>query len=368
MERWSRQIILPELGIAGQQRLLEAKVLCIGTGALGSPATLYLAAAGVGHLVVVDPDVVESSNLQRQILHGESYRGRAKVESAAARLLDLNPTLRLETHAVRFTPENALALSDGCDLIVDGSDNFPTRFLTNDTAFFQKIPLVHAAIQRFEGQMTVFAPHRGGPCYRCLLPELPPPGAVPSCAEAGVIGALPGIMGSMQAMEAIKLITGIGEPAIGQMTCYDALRHRFRQLTLAPDPSCALCGSDPRIHQVSNPQTNANTHCTMSTIPAISVQELHQLLQETPNLRLIDVREPDEYAQAAIAGSELVPLATVPDACQSWPKDQRVYLHCKAGGRSARAAQYLLDQGFADVINVTGGMDAWLSSGLPKME
>ncbi|MEN9990325.1 MAG: molybdopterin-synthase adenylyltransferase MoeB [Verrucomicrobiota bacterium] len=368
MERWSRQIILPELGIAGQQRLLDAKVLCIGSGALGSPATLYLAAAGVGHLVIVDPDVVESSNLQRQILHGESFRGRLKIESAASRLLDLNPTLRLETHAVRFTPENALSLSEGCAVIVDGSDNFPTRFLTNDTAFFRKIPLVHAAIQKFEGQMTVFAPHRGGPCYRCLLPELPAPGAVPSCAEAGVIGALPGIMGSMQAMETIKLITGIGEPAIGHMTCYDALRNRFRQIALAPDPDCALCGKSPRLFHVSNPQTNAPTHCTMSTIPAISVNELHELLTTSPGIRLIDVREPDEYAAAAISGSELVPLATIPEASQDWPKEQRLYLHCKAGGRSARAAQFLMDQGFADVINVTGGMDAWLAAGLPKKE
>lgn len=367
MERWARQIILPELGIAGQQRLLDAKVLCVGAGALGSPVMLYLAAAGIGHLVIVDPDVVESSNLQRQIIHGESDQGRAKVDSAAARLLELNPKLRLEKHATRLTPENVLSLSEGCNVIVDGSDNFPTRFLTNDAAYFRKIPLVHAAIQRFEGQMTVFAPHLGGPCYRCLLAELPAPGSVPSCAEAGVIGALPGIMGSMQAMEAIKLIAGIGQPAIGQMITYDAINNRFRKLAIAADPQCALCGAHPSIHQVSNDQTNINHHsCNMSQIPCISVNELHELLCHSSTIRLIDVREREEYNQAAIAGSELIPLSTIPSVAGNWPRDQRLYLHCKSGGRSARAAQYLLDQGFQDVINVTGGMDAWLAAGLPK--
>lgn len=365
MERWSRQTILPELGLAGQQRLLDAKVLCIGTGALGSPATLYLAAAGVGSLVIVDHDVVERTNLQRQIIHGESFCGQAKVESAAQRLRDLNPGIRLELHACRFTPDNAMKLSEGCDVIVDGSDNFPTRFLTNDTAFFRRIPLVHAAIQRFEGQMTVFAPHRGGPCYRCLLPALPAPGAVPSCAEAGVIGALPGIMGSLQAMETLKLLAGMGVPAIGKMLCYDSLNSSFRQLNLRADPTCRLCSSSATITSVQNHETLAQTACTMSNYSTISVAELQQQLNNQANIYLIDVREPEEHAQAAIAGSVLIPLATLPDHWQELPRDREIIVHCKAGGRSARAAQFLIDQGLDNVTNVAGGMDAWLAASFP---
>lgn len=365
MERWSRQTILPQLGIDGQRRLLNARVLCIGTGALGSPATMYLAAAGVGTLVVLDPDVVEVSNLQRQILHGESFAGKPKVRSAAARLLELHPQLNLEAHAIRFTPDNAMAFSEGCDLIVDGSDNFPTRFLTNDVAYFRKIPLIHAAIQQFEGQMTVFAPHRGGPCYRCLLPTLPAAGAVPSCAEAGVIGALPGIMGSLQAMEAIKWLAGMGKPAVGKMLIYDALESHFRSITLRPDPQCALCGTQT-IRNIHNPETIASNTCSMNAFNSITVSELHEKLKQ-PTFLLIDVREPDEYAQAAIEGSQLIPLATLPDRISEIPRDQEVVIHCKAGGRSARAAQYLIDQGYTQITNVTGGMDAWLAQGFPSL-
>jgi sulfur-carrier protein adenylyltransferase/sulfurtransferase len=365
MQRWSRQIILPELGIAGQKRLLAAKVLCIGLGALGSPATLYLAAAGVGTLVIVDPDLVESSNLQRQILHGESFCGQPKIHSAARRLLDLHPALKLELHACRFTPDNAMALSEGCDVIVDGSDNFPTRFLTNDSAFFRNIPLVHAAIQRFEGQMTVFAPHTGGPCYRCLLPTMPAPGAVPSCAEAGVIGALPGIMGSLQAIETIKLITGMGQAAIGKIVCYDALQSSFRQLTLRRDPHCDLCGDQPTIHSVHNPQTLTANTCTMSDYNTITVRELQQRRNEDPSLCIIDVREPEEHAMAVIAGSTLIPLATLPEHIDSLPRDRELFLLCKGGFRSARAARFLSEKGFPHVTNIEGGMDAWLGEGFP---
>lgn len=364
MQRWSRQTILPQLGLAGQQRLLDAKVLCIGTGALGSPVTMYLAAAGVGTLVVIDPDDVEISNLQRQILHGESQAGQPKVQSAAARLLDLNPQLRLETHAVLFTPKNAMQLSDGCAAIVDGSDNFPTRFLTNDVAFFRRIPLVHAAIQQFEGQMTVFAPHRHGPCYRCLLPHLPDPGAVPSCAEAGVIGALPGIMGSLQAMETIKLLAEIGEPAIGKMLVYDALAATFRTITLRNDPQCALCGTR-EITTIDNPETQPQQNCIIQAMKKITVSELRDKLTRAENFTLIDVREPAENAQSAIAGSILIPLASVTTRLNEIPQNQPVIVHCKAGGRSAKACQLLMDQGYTDVTNVTGGMDAWLAEGYP---
>ncbi len=364
LQRWSRQICLPQLGIAGQERLRRATVLCVGSGALGSPATLYLAAAGIGRLVLVDPDVVEVSNLQRQILHGEAKAGGKKIDSAAARLRDLNSQLVLDLHDQRLTPDNALELAKGCDAIVDGSDNFPTRFLTNDLAFFLKIPLFHAAIHQFEGQMTVFHPASGGPCYRCLLPQMPAPGAVPSCAEAGVIGALPGIMGSLQAMETIKWLAGIGTPATGDLCCYDALRGRFRHIQLRADPSCALCGTQPRILSLRNAETLASSDCTMPSADAISVTELHQLLLQHPETVLIDVREPEEFAEAAIAGSQLIPLATLPSALADLPRDQTLYVHCKMGGRSARACAFLAENGFS-AVNVSGGILAWIDASLP---
>ena len=367
MKRWARQTILPELGEAGQLRLLNATVLCIGTGALGSPATMYLAAAGVGKIIIADPDVVETSNLQRQILHGESTCGEPKTQSAAARLLDLNPQLQLVLHHERFTPENAYKISEGCDLIVDGSDNFPTRFLTNDVAFFKRIPLIHAAIHRFEGQMTVFAPHLGGPCYRCLLPNMPAPGSMPSCAEAGVIGALPGIMGSLQAMEALKLLAQMGEPPLAKLLCYDALSTSFRSLTLRPDPECRLCGKNPSIHNLFSPETSQSKSCSMNTLPQITVNELHELLSHPNDIFLIDVREPDEHAQHSIVGSNLIPLGSVPTRLAEIPHDRPIIVHCKAGGRSTRAAQFLLDNHYANVTNVTGGMDAWLHDKLPTL-
>jgi sulfur-carrier protein adenylyltransferase/sulfurtransferase len=365
MSRWSRQTILPELGEDGQKRLKNATILCVGSGALGSPAILYLAAAGVGKMILVDPDVVEISNLQRQIIHSESFEGKAKVESAKERLMNLNSSLQLETHAVYLTPDNALELSKNCDLIIDGSDNFPTRFLTNDLAFFQKIPLVHAAIQKFEGQMTVFAPHLSGPCYRCLLPALPKQGTVPSCAEAGVIGALPGIMGSMQAMEAIKIITKIGELPLGKLLCYDAISSSFRTLKLARDPSCRLCGKNPSIHSLYSEETTQQTPCTMNQVPEISVTELHQFIITKEPIYLIDVREQSEYDAAAIDGSHLIPLNTLPTSIDQIPTDQKIIIHCKSGMRSAVATQFLLENGFFDVVNVTGGIIAWMESEFP---
>ncbi len=361
--RYSRHLSIPGVGVDGQLRLKHASVLLIGCGGLGSPAALYLAAAGVGRLGIVDPDVVDVSNLQRQILHGESWVGRPKLESAAARLREVNPHVVVECHSVRFTPDNALELAANYDILLDGSDNFPTRYLANDAAFFLKKPLVYGAIQCFEGQVAVFAPHLGGPCYRCLLPEMPAAGAVPTCAEAGVLGVLPGIIGTLQAAEAIKLILGIGSIPLGQLSVYDALGSAFRRLRLRRDPECRLCGERPQIHQVGNAQTNAASHCafTSNQMDSITVTELKALLEGDYQGLLIDVREPDEHAAANIPEARLIPLGTLPEHLDSLPRDRQIHIHCKAGGRSARAVKLLLDHGFSQVSNVSGGMDAWLA-------
>jgi molybdopterin/thiamine biosynthesis adenylyltransferase/rhodanese-related sulfurtransferase len=360
--RYSRHLLIPAVGVEGQLRLKNASVLLIGTGALGSPAALYLAAAGVGRLGLVDADVVDASNLQRQILHGESWLGKPKLESAAARLREVNPLVKTELHPVRFTPENAFAIASSYDILVDGSDNFPTRFLTNDTAFFLKKPLVYGAIHRFEGQTGIFAPHLGGPCYRCLLPNMPPPGSVPSCQEAGVLGVLPGIIGSLQAMETLKLVLGIGTPPLGRLTCYDALHSTFRSLKLNRDAHCRLCGDQPAIFDIKNSETTASATCDLTPehMESITTTELRTALAGNFNGLLIDVREPDEFAIARIEGSRLIPLKTLPDELETLPRDREILIHCKAGGRSAKAVQLLLDHGFTQVKNVTGGMDAWL--------
>jgi len=360
--RYSRHLSIPEVGEAGQVRLKHASVLLIGTGGLGSPAALYLAAAGVGRLGLVDPDVVEASNLQRQLLHGESWIGKPKLESAVARLREVNPHIAVECHPLRFTPDNALDIAASYDILLDGSDNFPTRFLTNDTAFFLKKPLVHGAIHRFEGQLAVFAPHLGGPCYRCLLPNMPLPGAVPSCAEAGVLGVLPGVIGSLQAMEAIKLILGIGKIPLGQLTVYDALASSFRTLRLRRDDACRLCGGHPDIHQVANAETTASATCIVSSdnMDSITVAELRSVLTNNFGGLLIDVREPAEHVLANIPQARLIPLGTLPQHLDSLPRDREILIHCKAGGRSAMAVKLLLDHGFTQVKNVAGGMDAWL--------
>lgn len=360
--RYSRHLLIPEIGEAGQLRLKNASVLLVGTGGLGSPAALYLAAAGVGRLGLIDPDSVDLSNLQRQILHSDATIGKSKLESAAARLRETNPHIALDLHPVRFTPENAISIAENYDLILDGSDNFPTRFLTNDTAFFLKKPLVYGAIHRFDGQMTVFAPHLGGPCYRCLLPEIPAPGAVPNCAEAGVLGVLPGIIGSLQAMEAIKLILGIGEPPIGKILIYDALRTSFRSLKLPHDPACRLCGVNPTIASVDNPETTADPSCRIHdpTMKTITAEELKTRLDSGDlNAILIDVREKDEWDIAHIPQAKLVPLQSIPTYAPNLPKDTRIIIHCKAGMRSAKACEYLTSLGFENVENVTGGMDAF---------
>ncbi len=360
--RYSRHLLIPEIGEAGQQGLKNASVLLIGAGGLGSPAALYLAAAGVGRLGLVDPDTVDSSNLQRQLLHTDAAVGKPKTESAAARLREVNPHITLDLHPVRFTPDNAISIAENYDIILDGSDNFPTRFLANDTAFFLKKPLVYGAIHRFDGQMTVFAPHLGEPCYRCLLPEIPAADSVPSCAEAGVLGVLPGIIGSLQAMEAIKLILGIGRPPLGEILIYDALRTSFRSLKLQRDPACRLCGNNPTISSVSNSETRANPSCAThdSAMQTITPADLKDRLDSGElDALLIDVREPEEWDVDHIPQAKLIPLQTIPSHADSLPKDTEIIIHCKAGMRSARACEYLMSLGFENVTNVTGGLDAF---------
>lgn len=360
--RYSRHLLIPDIGETGQLRLKHASVLLVGSGALGSPAAIYLAAAGVGRLALIDPDVVDATNLQRQILHGESWLGKPKLESAAARLREINPNVEVVLHPVRLTPENAMAVAAPHDVIVDGSDNFPTRFLTNDTAFFLRKPLIHGAIHRFEGQAAVFAPHLGGPCYRCLLPKMPAPGSVPSCQEAGVLGVLPGIIGSIQAMETLKLLLGIGSIPLGKLTVYDALNSSFRSIKLHRDPHCRLCGDRADIRSVFNPETTASTTCTTSAgMESITAAELKELLDNGFDGLLIDVREPHEHAAASIEGAQLIPLGTLEGELHRLPRDRDILIHCKSGMRSARAVKLLLDHGFTRVKNVAGGIDAWMA-------
>lgn len=357
--RYARHLSIPGVGEQGQQRLKESSVLLIGGGGLGSPAALYLAAAGVGRIGLVDDDHVDRSNLQRQILHGESWVGKPKLDSALARLCEINPLVEIEGHAARFSPDNAAALASDYQLILDGSDNFPTRFLSNDVAFFQRKPCVYGSIFRFEGQLTVFAPHLGGPCYRCMLPTLPAPGAAPSCEEAGVLGVLPGVIGSLQAMEAIKLLLGIGEPPLGRLVCYDALHTSFRTLRLARNPRCRLCGEHPEIHSPANPETLASPDCTMNDQPSITVEELARRIDAGETPHILDVRRPEEHAEHSIPGSVLIPLQELPDRLDEVPRDGELLVHCKAGGRSAKAVTLLREAGFDAAVNVEGGMDAW---------
>ncbi len=363
--RYSRHLLIPQVGTEGQARLKRASVLLIGAGGLGSPAALYLAAAGVGRLGIVDADTVDASNLQRQILHGEAGLGSSKVDSAIRRLHDLNPHVEVVPHRTRLTPENALAVAADYDVLVDGCDNFPTRFLSNDTAFFLRKPLVFGAIQRFEGQMTVFAPHQGGPCYRCMVPTLPPPGSVPSCADAGVLGVLPGVIGSLQAMETLKILLEIGRPPLGRLLCYDALQSDFRSIRLVRDPQCRLCGADPQIRGISNPETTGTAAC--GAIPgndnAITAAELRAMLANGSGGVLLDVREPFEHLLARIPEARLIPLRELPDALPSLPHDRDLYVICRVGDRSAQAVELLRKHGFSRARNVLGGMTAWREAG-----
>lgn len=356
--RFSRHIILDEVGLEGQRRLKGARVLCVGAGGLGSPAALYLAAAGVGTIGLVDFDTVDSSNLQRQVLFSTGDIGRSKLDAAAERLRGLNPHVNIELHAVTLDASNARQLVAAYDVVLDGTDNFTARYLVNDACVMTGTPNAYGSIFRFEGQASVFAA-KDGPCYRCLHPEPPPPGLVPSCAEAGVLGVLPGIIGTIQATEAIKLILGIGDPLIGRFVIYDALRMRFRELKLPRDPDCAVCGPNPSITELHGYEG----YCTVSTSKNmdITVKELKERMDRGDAPTLIDVREPHEHAICNIPGAVLIPQAQLPQQLESFDPAQEIVVHCKSGGRSGRAVEMMKARGFTNARNLTGGVLAWVS-------
>ena len=363
LQRYHRHLILPNIGEEGQRRLKSARVLLIGAGGLGSPAALYLAAAGVGHLGVIDADVVELSNLQRQVLHGTRDIGRPKVESAADRMRDINPHVDVAALHARLSSANALDILRGYDIIVDGSDNFPTRYLVNDACVLLGKPNVHGSISRFDGQAAVFAAE-GAPCYRCLFPEPPPPGSVPSCAEGGVFGVLPGLVGVIQATEAIKLITGAGEPLISRLLLIDALRMRFRTIELVNDPQCRACGT----HEITA-LTDYDAFCGLAPAGALATSDenddditprrLETRLRDGANITVLDVREPYEWAIARLPGARLMPLNSLPQNVNALDRSAELVVYCHHGARSEAAAAWLRDQGFGRVRNLVGGIDRW---------
>jgi molybdopterin/thiamine biosynthesis adenylyltransferase/rhodanese-related sulfurtransferase/molybdopterin converting factor small subunit len=368
IKRYSRHLIMPEVGVDGQKKLKAGSVLCIGAGGLGSPAAMYLAAAGVGRIGIVDFDVVDFSNLQRQLLHGTSSVGRSKLESAKDRLRDLNPHVEIETYETTVSSENALELFKPYDVILDGTDNFPTRYLVNDACVLAGKPNAYGSIFRFEGQASVFAT-KEGPCYRCLYPEPPPPGLVPSCAEGGVLGVLPGIIGVIQATEAIKLILGVGEPLIGRFLIYDALKMRFRELKLRKDPDCPVCGTHPTVTKLIDyeqfcgirPEAAAvqPSGAGVNQFETTSV-DLKKRLDAGDDVFILDVREPNEYQICRIPGSVLIPLGELPRRYAELPEDKDIVAHCKMGGRSAKATEFLQSVGFKRVKNLKGGILDWI--------
>lgn len=370
LRRYARHLAIPEFGIEGQRKLKAARVLCIGAGGLGSPITMYLAAAGVGGLGLVDPDVVEVTNLQRQILFGQKDLGKKKLDAAREHLLDINPHLDVQVFAERFTAANAMRIAADHDVIIDGTDNFPTRYLSNDVAVWLRKPNVYGSILRFDGQVSVFAPHLGAPCYRCMCPQPPPPGLVPSCAEGGVLGVLPGLIGTMQALEAIKVITGIGQPLLGKLLHVDTLSMRFRTLALRRDPDCLVCGSKPVITQPIDYEGFCGIPkgpAAASDVPAMTVHELKQLRDAGDDHYLLDVREPHEQAICRIEGARLIPLGELEQRAAELPEGRRILVHCKSGGRSARAVTRLRELGFENVWNVSGGIIAWAREIDPAM-
>ena len=364
IRRYSRHLILPEVGMAGQKKICSTSVLCIGAGGLGSPIAMYLAAAGIGKLGVLDFDKVDFSNLQRQIIHGTADVGRPKTESAKETIKGINPNCDVVVHETRISSDNALEIIAKYDIVVDGTDNFPTRYLTNDACVLLKKPNVYGSIFRFEGQASVFAPHLGGPCYRCLYPEPPPPGMVPSCAEGGVLGVLPGIVGTIQATEILKLALGKGSSLVGRLLLFNALDMKFRELKLRRDPECPVCGKNPTITKL----IDYEQFCGISPEPEtpavnpdeVSVQEMKKALEQPKlGIRVIDVREPDEYQIARIDGVPLFPLSTLQQRFTELDPNQALYVHCKSGVRSLKAINFLKEQGFKYAKSVKGGISAW---------
>ena len=367
IQRYSRHLIMPEVALEGQKKLKSARVLTIGAGGLGAPLAMYLAAAGVGTIGIVDADVVDESNLQRQIIHGTKDVGVSKLESAKNRIADINPNVNVETHEEALTSDNALRIFEDYDIIVDGTDNFPTRYLVNDACVLTGKPNVYGSIFRFEGQASVFYAQEG-PCYRCLYPEPPPPGLVPSCAEGGVLGILPGMIGMVQATETVKLILGEGEPLIGRLLLYDALGMSFREMKLRKDPSCPICGDNPSVTELIDyeefcgiPQATAAEEEAAQSIPEITVSELKDKLDNGESINVLDVREQHEYDVANLGDvvARLIPLGDLPNRIDELDKSENFAVHCRSGARSAKAVQLLQESGFENVYNVKGGILAW---------
>ena len=372
LSRYSRHLILPEVGVEGQRKLKAARVLCVGTGGLGSPLALYLAAAGVGTLGLVDFDVVDASNLQRQIIHSTADIGRKKLDSAEEKLKALNPALNVVKHDTLLSSANALDILKDYDVVADGTDNFPTRYLVNDACVLLGKPNAYGSIFRFEGQASVFAT-KDGPCYRCLYPEPPPPGLVPSCAEGGVLGILPGLIGVIQATEAIKLILGIGEPLIGRLLLVDALKMRFRELKLRKNPECPVCGTHPTVTHLIDYQQFCGLEAASEApksvkngIPQLSVKDLKRRIDAGENLFILDVREPFEY-QIANIGGNLIPQNEVPQRMGEIDRNQEIIVQCKSGGRSQRIAEFLKQSGYPNVTNLAGGILAWSDEVDPRV-
>jgi sulfur-carrier protein adenylyltransferase/sulfurtransferase len=373
LSRYSRHLILPEVGMEGQRRLKAARVLCVGTGGLGSPLALYLAAAGIGTLGLVDFDVVDASNLQRQIIHSTKDIGRKKLDSAEEKLLALNPALNVVKHETMLTSTNALDILKDYDIVADGTDNFPTRYLVNDACVLLGKPNVYGSIFRFEGQASVFATGQG-PCYRCLYPEPPPPGLVPSCAEGGVLGILPGLVGVIQATEVIKLILGKGESLIGRLLLVDALNMKFRELKLRKNPECPVCGTNPTVTQLIDYQQfcgilpeSKQEQAVKNGIAQLSVKELKRRIDAGEDVFILDVREPYEY-QIANIGGKLIPQNDVPQRLAEIDRDREIVVQCRSGVRSQRIAEFLHQSGYPKVANLAGGILAWADEIDPKMQ
>jgi adenylyltransferase/sulfurtransferase len=373
LSRYSRHLILPEVGMEGQRKLKAARVLCVGTGGLGSPLALYLAAAGIGTLGLVDFDVVDASNLQRQIIHSTRDIGRKKLDSAAEKLTALNPALNVVKHETMLSSANALEIIKDYDIVADGTDNFPTRYLVNDACVLLGKPNAYGSIFRFEGQASVFSTEEG-PCYRCLYPEPPPPGLVPSCAEGGVLGILPGLVGVIQATEVIKLILGKGNPLIGRLLLVDALSMRFRELKLRKNPECPVCGENPTVKELIDYQQfcgilpeSKEEKAMKNGIPQLNVKELKRRRDAGETVFLLDVREPYEYQIAQIGGT-LIPQNDVPNRLNEIPRDREIIVQCRSGARSQKIAEFLKQSGYPQVVNLSGGILAWSDEIDPKVQ